>query len=151
MSFYNPTSINPWPRTQFTFHAIYSNREEMRHTVEDVTTDNIGAEVYVPYNVYLLVDYNKNGSEHYASNQEEDLKVYGNDNFDLTVWQVREVDYKPKCFAVARLHSVLPTFEVCGQYRIDLLASISGGDYFGKGKNLFPLDADTNIPVPVEN
>ena len=95
-------------------------------------------------NLYLLVDYNKDGN--YAENRTIDAEIYGDNNFDLTVWQVQMIDDLPRCIAVARLHSILPTFEKCGEYHIDIFAPTSAGDYFGKGKNIYVLNAN-NLPI----
>lgn len=116
----------------------------------DGTNWNVTTEQYeydpftnIAANSYLLVDYNSDGN--YNANRAIDEALYGDNNFDLTVWQSQIIDEVPKSVAIARLHSILPTFEKCGEYRIDILAPTSGGDYFGKGKNIYVLT--DNLPT----
>lgn len=88
-----------------------------------------------PYNVYLYVDYSLSGT--YSQNANIDQATYNQGNFDGTVWQVRKVGDQKTCIAIARLHSVLPTFEVIGSYDIDILEPLFDTDYFN-GKNIWP-------------
>lgn len=139
---------NYFPRTKFQFYGIFPSRDDMMKVAEDKTKyDNLTnkqvseSEKYDKnlINSYLLVDYTHGGGK-YSDNHKKDITRFGTDenhsaNFDLTVWQVRLDAGYPKCFAIARLHSVLPTFEIQGSYQFDLLPPISEGDYFGKGKN----------------
>ena len=158
MGFMYGNSIIHQPRTNFTFTEVFPNRAAMQRKAEEVTVDDPQYEVYVSIGAYVLIDYNKtneNGGG-YAENWAIDQDKYkiaddiaANNNFDLTVWQVQLIDEQAKCVAIARLHSILPTFETCGHYAIDILESISEGNYFGRGKNIFTINTITGIP-PVE-
>lgn len=143
---YGNTNVN-LPRTHFDIEFVYANRADMVYWVEEFEPDTAEEEsMVVPMGTYLLVDYNF-GDAGYVANANIDKTNYGNNNFDLTVWQVQKVADIKRAVAIARLHSVIPTFEVCGNYRFDVLEPMSDGDYFGKGKNIFELNATTNIPT----
>ena len=132
---------NHLPRTHFNFQKVYQNRKEMQYEIENTVTQD-----YTLLNSYLLVDY-KSGTRTYKDNQQIDIDEYGNDNFDLTVWQIQEINNSPKCIAIARLHSILPTFEVCGNYKVGLAPTASfGGEQYGKGKNIYPINNISDIP-----
>lgn len=164
MGFLYGNTSNHQPRTHFNFYRIYPNRKTMQHEVEDVTAEDIINETYVPYGSYLLVNYSFKDvhqntpsadggerSQYYTSNKETDEATYdGNGSFDLTVWQVQKVNELPHCVAIARLHSVLPTFEVAGQYRVDILEPLSAGNYYGHGKYVMPLNASTDIATYIQ-
>lgn len=142
MGFLYGNTSNHLPRTHFNFQKVYQNRKEMQFEIENTIFQE-----HIPLNSYLLVDY-KSGTKTYQNNQQIDMEEYGNNNFDLTVWQIQEIDENPKCIAIARLHSILPTFEVCGQYKVGLVSSPGfGGDQFGKGKNIFTINNINNIPT----
>lgn len=157
MGFMYGNSFIHQPRTNFTFTEVFPNRAAMQRKAEEITSDDPKYEEYVDIGAYVLIDYNKINSdgggysENWAIDQDKyknaDPTVTANNNFDLTVWQVQLVNEKAKCIAIARLHSVLPTFEVCGNYQIDILESTSEGNYFGRGKNIFTLDSITDIPI----
>lgn len=124
------------PHTNFNFYRTYANKAAMVAKIEEIPTDGtIDKLEYELINSYLLVDYSADGTSSYTKNHNIDKEKYGaNSNFDLTVWQVRLIDNYPRCVAIARMHSVLPTFEVEDSYHIDLLEPMSEGDFFGKGK-----------------
>lgn len=119
------------PKTHFNFFKVYPNRKKMQQEVENHVDDN-GNPVSIRAGNYLLVDYSQENS--YTTNQAIDGAEYDHDNFDLTVWYTQEINGDVKSVAVTRLHSILPFFDVQGQYKIDVLEPISAGDYFGKGK-----------------
>lgn len=61
-------------------------------------------------------------------------------NYHMTVWQKQKFsdneNIKPSYVAIARLHSILPTFESWGSYHIDVLEPLSSyPDQFGIGKD----------------
>ena len=163
MGFLYGNTINHLPLTQFNIFGIFPNRKAMQLQAE-VPKDVDGRKEYnIGYGQYLLVDYSLNNA--YAQNAQIDREYYGIDYentdinegiFDLTVWQVQEHqvyrDNKmvkaPKAIAIARLHSILPTFESIGKYEIDILEPISDADFFGRGKNIWALNEDSHLPVP---
>ena len=142
------------PRSHFNLSKVYSNRKAMHIDIETITEGEDGADLTVSPGSYLLVDYSY-GDNSYLDNQAIDKAEYGVDNFDLTVWQVQMIKTEkpaeelPRCVAVARIHSILPTFHVVDHYNIDLLKPISTplGEHFGIGKTIFPLDPETELPV----
>jgi len=162
MGFLYGNTVNHLPLTQFNIFETFPNRKEMQITVEMPNEDNGQEEYNIGYGQYVLVDYSFNNS--YAENVRIDREYYGIDYedtninegiFDLTVWQVQEhtvyrdgVRFKaPKAIAIARLHSILPTFESIGKYEIDILEPISDADFFGRGKNIWALNDNDNLPA----
>lgn len=152
MGFMYGNITNHLPRTNFDFYKIYPSRAEMQREVEELA-ENPEDDVEVPVNAYLLVDYSSSTTNTYEENLQADLNKYASGNFDYTVWQVQLIDELAKAVAIARLHSILPTFEVYGNYKIDILKSMGGPDYFGKGKNIWSINTVSGIPIApqVEN
>lgn len=157
-------------RSNFNFYKIYPNRRAMHQEVEEIPEDGL-QDVYLPEGVYVLIDYSSSGN--YAQNYNIDLNWYSHNiyenlpelekpepvyysegNFDYTVWQVQyikeiinnEEETRVRCIPIARLHSVLPTFETVGSVKIDILEPISGGDYFGRGKNIWTINTISGLP-----
>ena len=132
---------------------------EITRDSEEVPSEEEGREeINIDYGKYLLVDYSLNNN--YSENVRIDKEYYGIDYddttinegiFDLTVWQVQEHPvYRddryfnaPKAIAIARLHSILPTFESIGKYDIDILEPISDADFFGRGKNTHRINRES--------
>lgn len=147
MGFFYGNISNHIPRTNFKFTKIFPNRLTMHEVVEENSEDSTQNQDF-GLNKYFLIDYSSGGKDSsYLENVEIDEKEYGAGNFDYTVWQSQLIDENIKCIAIARLHSVLPTFETLDSYQIDILEPISGADYFGRGKNYQSLSTITNIPI----
>lgn len=137
------------PHTKFNISKTYTSRAAMTQDIEEIVPfDNSWSDQkkkeweaqlnaidsLVNSKAYVLVDYSFDNK--YTTNHAKDVTKFGNEsNFDLTVWQVRMVNDSPRCIAIARMHSVLPTFQVCGSYSFDILPAVSDGDYFGQIKN----------------
>ncbi len=166
MGFLYGNITNHLPRTNFKFYKVYPNRTLMHKEVEEIPEEEWN-DLYIPEGEYLLVDYSSDGN--YVQNYQMDLETYCHEveddegniheihegNFDCTVWQVRyllneDKIVRIKCVAVARLHSILPTFETYGSYKIDILESISGVDAFGRGKNIWSIDTISGAPVELK-
>lgn len=162
MGFLYGNTINHLPLTQFDIFEIFPNRKEMQKKIEKFDETEDGREEQnIPYGKYVLVDYSLNNN--YKENAQIDQEAYqityadtdiNEGIFDLTVWQVQEhtvfrneKTFKaPKAIAIARLHSILPTFESIGNYHIDILEPISDADFFGRGKNIWALHKDSHLP-----
>lgn len=162
MGFLYGNTVNHLPLTQFDIFETFPNRKEMQIKVEVPNEEEGREENNIDYGKYLLVDYSLNNN--YSENVRIDKEYYGIDYddttinegiFDLTVWQVQEQPvYRddryfnaPKAIAIARLHSILPTFESIGKYDIDILEPISDADFFGRGKNIWALNDNDNLPA----
>lgn len=100
------------------------------------------------YDTNKSVDENNNNSFAYAEDgvtPAEDYPVdligqggtFAPGNYHATIWQKQIIseDHTPSYVAIARLHSILPTFETWGNYEIDILEPLSSyPDVFGAGK-----------------
>lgn len=131
------------PHTKFNITETFNSRAALVSLIEDPLPEGLTQEeikaivghIDALVNKYVLVDYTYEEGNYKTNHQKDKTRFGNNSNFDLTVWQVRLIKDIPHCIAIARMHSVLPTFEVHGSYRFDVLPAISAGDYFGKGKS----------------
>lgn len=119
--------------TKYQFKA--KNEETGEDYLELVKTiaNSSPTELYIKH---LTLDQNTYGLEY---DEEGNVISNININFDHTVWQKVMIDDTYEFIAIARLHSVLPTFEYEGHYNIDLLEPMNmAGEYFGSGKVVWP-------------
>lgn len=100
------------------------------------------------YDTNKSVDSNNKNSFAYADDGVSPAEDYPADligfggtfapgNYHATIWQkqITAEDRTPSYVAIARLHSILPTFETWGSYEIDILEPLSSyPDAFGAGK-----------------
>ena len=149
------------PRTTFKFAATYPSRrgmqeDEKKYWEYQNKKDKIPGlkKEYIheiQINNYVLVDYTQKPihqnttiaeNQYYSKNKTDDEMPQSGDNFSpsnyhYTVWQKQEITpgEKPVYIAIARLHSILPTFEQWGSYEIDILEPLSSDpSSFGAGK-----------------
>lgn len=169
------------PRTNFKFHARYPSRraaqeDQRRYEEYQKNIDKNPTKTYVHTvntNEYILIDYTiaplfKEGdissAEFFNINKNDDLNYIEGDAFapadyHYTVWQKQKMvdEYNQEKFvyiAIARLHSILPTFETWGTYHMDVLEPLSSNpDAFGAGKiwyyPLEPIQLFTNDDLPL--
>lgn len=155
------------PRTQYDFKATYPSRRALQRDDElyweFVENMQEGADKEPGYfydigeNEFVLVDYTvapifhenpSNANDIYALNLADDANFQEGDtfqpsNYHHTVWQKVTVDpkHRPVYIAIARIHSILPTFEAWGEYHIDVLEPLSSvPELFGAGKTWYSPD-----------
>ena len=158
------------PRTNFKFSAVYPSRravQEDQKRYEEYQKDiqNNPKPTYVHsinINEYILIDYtikplfhedDLKAEEFFMSNKNDDIVYQEGDTFapadyHYTVWQkqTQKIDGVDQqvYIAIARMHSILPTFETWGTYHMDVLEPLSSNpDAFGAGKIwYYPLEPE---------
>lgn len=163
MSFFYGNINQHIARTNFQFAATYPSRRAMqedennywliKEPPDGVDVSHLKYNYEVLENEYVLVDYTKapifpkpeSSEVVFNINKADDASFIDGDTFEpgnyhYTVWQKQKIhnDRKPEYVAIARIHSILPTFETWGTHHIDILESLSSDpNIYGGGKNLF--------------
>lgn len=133
---------------------IYENNKASDVDVEKIMSYayklNSKGEIQVDSNGnFILMDGKDSSGNKIYNEYYEDLAKYGGvfapGDYHMTVWQKQQLaqgknsdgtNARPTYVAVARLHSIIPTFGIGGTYNIDLLDPLSSNpDAFGYGKN----------------
>lgn len=135
-SLYGNSSLSV-PRTTYNFAAVYPSRKDLEDADNE---DSIGN------NSFVLIDYTLDPEidgmgNNYERNYNKDIQdgnSFAPSNYHLTVWQKilnYDGDRNYRYIAIARLNSVLPTFETWGFYNLDILKPLSDSlNLFGAGK-----------------